>query len=157
MERPGAGPAVVLRRLGPGDESVLEVLARDDVDFDLDDSHRPHRPLPPDAARAHLSDPDVVHWVAWIGSEVVGFLFCLVLPMRKQPAREVLLYEIGVRSGWRRRGVGRQLITTMRDWMRAGAIDTAWVLAGNPEAERFYERCGFRPGMEPAAYLELHL
>jgi GNAT superfamily N-acetyltransferase len=157
MERPGAGPAVVIRRLGTGDESVLEVLARGDGDFDLEDSHGSRRPLPPDAARAHLSDPHVLHWAAWVGSGVVGFIFCLVLPMRKQPAREVLLYEIGVRSAWRRRGVGRQLITTMRDWMRAETIDTAWVLAGHPEAERFYEACGFHPGTEPAAYLELHL
>ena len=73
------------------------------------------------------------------------------------PAREVLLYEIGVRSAWRLRGVGRQLFTAMRDWMRAEAIDTAWVLAGHPGAERFYEACGFHPGAEPVAYLELHL
>ena len=157
MERPGAGPAVVIRRLGPGDESVLAGLARDDVDFDLDDSHGPRRPLSPDAARAHLSDPRVLHWAGWVDSEVVGFIFCLVLPMRKQPAREVLLYEIGVPSAWRLRGVGRQLFTAMRDWMRAEDIDTAWVLAGHPGAERFYEACGFHPGAEPVAYLELHL
>lgn len=157
MERPGAGPAVVIRRLGPGDESVLALLARDDGDFDLDDSHGPRPPLSPDAARAHLSDPRVLHWAAWVGREVVGFIFCLVLPMRKEPAREVLLYEIGVRSAWRLRGVGRLLITAMRDWMRAEAIDTAWVLASHPGAERFYEACGFRPGTEPATYLELHL
>ena len=157
MERPGAGPAVVIRRLGPGDESVLALLARDDGDFDLDDSNGPRSPLSPDAARTHLSDPRVLHWAAWVGSEVVGFIFCLVLPMRKEAAREVLLYEIGVRSAWRLRGVGRLLIAAMRDWMGAEAIDTAWVLAGHPGAERFYEACGFRPGVEPAAYLELHL
>jgi hypothetical protein len=33
----------------------------------------------------------------------------------------------------------------------------AWVLAGHPGAERFYEACGFRQGEEPATYLELHL
>jgi GNAT superfamily N-acetyltransferase len=148
---------VVIRRLGPGDESVVAVLAQDDVDFDLDDSHGPRRPLPPDAARAHLADPRVLHWAAWVGSEVVGFIFCLVLPMRKQPAREVLLYEIGVRSARRRRGVGRQLVSVMTDWMRAEGVVTAWVLADNPDAERFYEACGFGPGSGAATYLELIL
>ena len=157
MDASGAGPAVVVRRLGPGDESVLAQLAREDADFDLDAARGPRTPLASDAARAHLSDPHVLHWAAWAGSEIVGFVFCLLLPMRKVPAREVLLYEIGVRTAWRRRGVGRRLIAAMTDWMRAERIGTAWVLAGHPGAERFYEACGFAPGSEPAAYLELHL
>jgi len=157
MERPGAGPPVVVRRLGPQDASVLALLARDDPDFDMDDSHGSRTPLAAEAARAHLADPHVLHWAAWAGHEVVGLVFCLVLPMRKEPARELLLYEIGVRSAWRRRGVGRQLIAATTDWMRAEGIETAWVLAGHAGAERFYEACGFRPGSEPAAYLELHV
>lgn len=157
MERPGAGPAVVVRRLGPGDESVLTLLARDDADFDMDDSRGPRKPLGPEAARAHLTDPHVLHWVAWAGPEVVGFVFCLLLPMRKEPARELLLYEIGVRTAWRRCGVGRRLISAMTEWMRAEGIELAWVLAGHAGAERFYEACGFRPGEEPATYLELTL
>lgn len=157
MEGSGAGPAVIVRRLGPGDESVLTVLARDDADFDMDDARGPRVPLGAEAARSHLADPRVLHWTAWAGAEVVGFVFCLVLPMRKEPERELLLYEIGVREAWRRRGVGRKLIAAMTDWMRAEEIETAWVLAGHAGAERFYEACGFRPGSEPAAYLELHL
>jgi GNAT superfamily N-acetyltransferase len=157
MERPGAGPAVVVRRLGPGDESVLALLARDDADFDMDDGRGPRTPLGAEAARAHLTDPRVLHWAAWAGTEVVGFVFCLVLPMRKQPARELLLYEIGVREAWRRLGVGRRLVSAMTEWMRAERIEMAWVLAGHAGAERFYEACGFRQGEEPATYLELHL
>jgi len=57
MERPGAGPAIVVRRLGPGDESVLALLAREDADFDMEDSRGPRTPLGADAARAHLTDP----------------------------------------------------------------------------------------------------
>src|ERR1700756_3539636 len=145
MEGSGAGPAVVVRRLGPGDESVLAFLARDDADFDMDDDRGPRTPLGPEAGRSHLADPHVLHWAAWAGAELVGFVFCLVLPMRKHPARELLLYEIGVRAAWRRRGVGRQLIAAMTDWMRAAGIETTWVLAGHAGAARFYEACGFRP------------
>ena len=68
MERPGAGPAVVIRRLSPQDASVLALLARDDPDFDMDDSRGERTPLAAEAACAHLSDPHVLHWAAWAGS-----------------------------------------------------------------------------------------
>jgi len=148
---------VVVRRLGPGDESVLALLAHDDTDFDMDDSRGPRTPLAAEAARAHLTNPQVHHWAAWVGAVVVGFVFCLLLPMRKEPARELLLYEIGVRAAWRRCGVGRRLVSAMTEWMRAEGIEMAWVLAGHAGAERFYQACGFHPGEEPATYLELHL
>jgi GNAT superfamily N-acetyltransferase len=148
---------VAIRRLGPGDAHVLEVLARDDADFDLDGGRGARTPLTAAAAEAYLADPHVLHWTACAGGEVVGTLLCHVLPMRKEPARELLLYEIGVRSAWRRRGVGRRLLSTMVDWMGEHGLVTAWVLADNPEAERFYEACGFGPGSGPAVYFELRV
>ena len=151
------GPAVLIRQLGPADADVLALLAREDADFDLEGQGGGQTPLAPRGASAFLSDPQVLIWTAWAGQEVVGFVFCHLLPMRKEPARELLLYEIGVRSGWRRRGVGRRLIGAMVDWMRAEGLVTAWVLAGHPEAQRFYEACGFGPGPGAATYLELTL
>ncbi len=148
---------MVIRRLGPGDAHVLALLARDDADFDLDAGRGPRTPLSTGAAEAYLADPHVLHWTAWVGGAVVGSLFCHVLPMRKEPARELLLYEIGVRSTWRQRGVGRQLASAMTAWMRANGIVTAWVLADNPGAVQFYEACGFGPGSGPAVYLELRV
>jgi GNAT superfamily N-acetyltransferase len=157
MEGTGSGPAVVVRRLGPGDESVLALLAEEDPDFDLEGEGAREVPLGTPEASAFLSNPDLLTWAAFAGQEVVGFVFCHLLRMRKEPARELLLYEIGVRSRWRRQGVGRRLVAAMVDWMRAEGIVTAWVLAGHEGAERFYEACGFGPGPGPAAYLELHL
>jgi len=157
MKRAGTGPAVDIRQLGPGDEHVLTLLAEEDEDFDLEGQGGVEPPLAPGAASAFLSDPDLLTWVALAGQEVVGFVFCHVLRMRKEPARELLLYEIGVRSAWRRQGIGRRLIAAMVGWMRAEGIVTAWVLAGHAGAERFYEACGFAPGSGPAVYLELHL
>src|SRR5215813_11245882 len=105
MAGSGAGPAVVVRRLGPGDTSVLALLAREDADFDLDGRGGEEAPLDPRTASTFLANPDLLTWVAHAGEEVVGFVFCHVLRMRKEPARELLLYEIGVRSRWRRQGV----------------------------------------------------
>ena len=157
MVAKAVGPPVVIRRLGPPDASVLTLLAREDADFDLEGQGRTETPLAPRGASAFLSDPDLLTWAAFAGQEVVGFVFCHVLRMRKEPARELLLYEIGVRSGCRRQGVGRRLVAAMVDWMRAEGIVTAWVLAGHEDAERFYEACGFGRGAGPATYLELTL
>jgi GNAT superfamily N-acetyltransferase len=148
---------VVIRRLGPGDESVLALLAEHDADFDLEGQGAREVPLTLPQASAFLSDPDLLTWAAFAGPEVVGFVFCHLLRMRKEPARELLLYEIGVRSDWRRRSVGRRLVAAMVEWMRSEGIVTAWVLAGHEGAVRFYEACGFGPGTGPATYLELHL
>ena len=155
MGGPGAGLAVSIRRLGPGDGNVLALLAQDDARFDIEHRGGPRPALTPADAGAYLADPHVVHWTAWAGGSVVGFLLAHVLPMRREPARELLLYEIGVRSDWRRRGVGRQLVSAMTGWMRAEDVVTAWVLADNPGALRFYEACGFRRGTARAGYLEL--
>jgi GNAT superfamily N-acetyltransferase len=148
---------MVVRRLGPGDESVLALLAENDADFDLEGEGAREVPLAPPEASAFLANQDLLTWAAFAGQEVVGFVFCHVLRMRKEPARELLLYEIGVRNDWRRRGVGRRLVAAMVEWMRAEGIVTAWVLAGHEGAERFYEACGFGPGPGPATYFELHL
>ena len=143
MKWAGAGPAIDIRRLGPGDMHVLTLLAREDEDFDLEGQVGIETPLAPGAASAFLADPDLLTWVALAGQEVVGFVFCHVLRMRKEPARELLLYEIGVRAAHRRRGIGRALVDAMSSWMRAEDIDEVWVLADNPDAVAFYGACGF--------------
>lgn len=144
-----SGAGVTIRRLGPGDEAILTGLALDDSDFDLADRAHPHAPLAVDDARAYLADPHVLHWIAYDEHEVVGHLYCLVVPRRHGDARELLLYEIGVRSAHRRRGVGRALVATMDAWMRDAGVREVWVLADNPGATAFYRACGFTIGAPP--------
>ena len=139
-------------RLGPGDAGVLDVLAREDAFFELEDGGAPRTPLAPGDADAYLSDPAVLHWVAQADDRVVGSLVCHVLKMRKQPAREVLLFEIGVRAAWRRKGVGRTLVRAMTDWMAAEDVRVAWVLGDNRGAWQFYEACGFERRPTPRYY-----
>jgi GNAT superfamily N-acetyltransferase len=135
--------SVSIRRLGPGDEPMLELLAIDDADFDLDGRGAPLRPLDPVAARAYLANPAVLHWVAAEGDRVIGHLYCILLPLRSGPGRELLLYEIGVRSSRRRRGTGRALLAHIEGWMRANGIGEVWVLADNQIAVEFYRGCHF--------------
>jgi ribosomal protein S18 acetylase RimI-like enzyme len=139
-----------IRRLCPGDEAVLALLAAEDSDFDLEGRGGLSVPLAPIAAQRFLANAAVVFWTATESSEITGFLYCLHLPLRSGQGQELLLYEIGVRSAWRRRGVGRALLATMDNWMAANGIAEVWVCADNDIAVDFYRASGFRaPDPQP--------
>jgi GNAT superfamily N-acetyltransferase len=140
----------VIRRLGPGDEGVVAVLAADDADFDLEERSGPREPVAGADAAAYLRDPSVLHWVAEEDGVVVGHLLAYFERRRAGPPRQVLLYEIGVREAHRRRGVGRALVEAMRRWMIDEDVAEAWVPADSGEAEAFYAACGFvRDDVQP--------
>jgi ribosomal protein S18 acetylase RimI-like enzyme len=132
-----------IKRLGPGDEPILDRLAKEDADFDLDGRGAARRPLDAAAARRYLANPAVFHWVAIEGEEIVGFLYCILLPLRSNEGRELFLYEIGVRKSRRRHGIGRALLCQMEEWMRENGIRDVWVCADNHVAADFYRGCGF--------------
>ena len=140
--------AVAIRRLGPGDEALLALIAAEAPDFDLAGRTQPERPLAAEDADAYLSDPNVLHWVAEERGRVVGELLCHLLRLPSGAGRELLLYSIGVRGGERRRGVGTALVAELRRWAAAHAVPDVWVLADNPGAEAFYRACGFVRGGE---------
>ena len=98
----------------------------------------------------------MLHWVAEDDGALVGELLCHVLRLPSRSGRELLLYSIGVRTAYRRRGVGTALVREMLGWARAEGIEEVWVVADNPGAERFYAACGFAPGEEgeQAVYLQ---
>jgi N-acetylglutamate synthase-like GNAT family acetyltransferase len=137
-----------IRRLGPGDESVLALLAENAPDFDLAGRTSPERPLSSGNATAYLADPGVLHWIAEDEGRVVGELLCHLLRLPTGPGPELLLYSIGVRTDDRRRGVGSALVREMLQWMKGAGVREVWVLADNSGAEDFYAACGFRRGDE---------
>ena len=147
--------AAAVRRLVPGDESILEGLAVHDADFDLEGRSSGLAPLSRTAARDYLGNPAVLFWAAMEEATPIGFLECLVLPLRAEPGREILLYEIGVHHAWRRKGIGRALLDEMRTWMQANHVNEAWVLADNATAVEFYKACGFTTQDEMSIYMVL--
>jgi aminoglycoside 3-N-acetyltransferase I len=132
-----------VRQLAPGDEALLAQLARDDAAFDLADRGEPRLPLDDRDAAAYLADPAVLHWAALDDGLALGHLLCHVERRRSGDARELLLYEIGVRESHRRRGIGTALVDAMTRWMGDHGVREVWVLADNDEAVAFYEACGF--------------
>jgi len=142
-----------VRRLGPGDEPVLALLGREDADFDLEGRGGPLNVPSPAASRAFLADPNVLFWIAERGATIVGLLYCNQVRTRDHERPELLLYEIGVRTAFRRQQVGRILLDAMHDWMRAQAVETCWVLGDNPGAVAFYQACGFGLEVPAPTYL----
>jgi GNAT superfamily N-acetyltransferase len=136
---------VTIRRLGPGDEPVLRLLAAEAPDFDLP-GREPQPPLSAEDAAGYLSSTWVLHWVAEEDGSVLGDIVCHVIPLPHR-GPELLLYSIGVRAAHRRRGIGRALVAEMFRWAAANRMREVWVLA-DPEAEAFYEACGFQRGAD---------
>lgn len=134
----------LVRRLIPGDEATLAACTRSDARFELEqDSAVPSVPLEGDAAAAFLADPSVLFWQAESDGRPIGMLLCYV--QRRRAAgdwAELALYEIGVDSDWRMRGVGRALLSAMLQWMDANGVHEVWVPAA-PTAVGFYIACGF--------------
>src|SRR5262252_5004825 len=145
-------PKILVRRLGPGDEAVLTRLAVEDADFDLDGRGGDRAALDAGAARRYLADPAVLFWIA-TNDDVVGFLSCVVVPLRSGDGRELLLYEIGVRQSRRRSGIGRALLNHMEEWMRTNHVPEVWVCADNPIAVGFYRGCGFKAPVDQPVYM----
>ena len=103
-----------VKLLGPDECADAGASSRcNDPDFDLEGRGEALEPLSPQAARRFLADPAVLFWVAREDGHVAGFLYCLLVPLRSSDEQELLLYEIGVRAEWRRRGVGRLLLDHM--------------------------------------------
>lgn len=146
-----------IRRLGPGDEAVVEQLAADEPDFDVPGRSEPTEPVSRADAAAYLADPAVLHWIAEDDDVVVGDLLCYIERRSTRTPRQLLLYEIGVRQRYRRKGVGTKLLATMRKWMEDESVDEVWVLADNPEAEKFYASFGFARDEEQSVQMTLSL
>jgi GNAT superfamily N-acetyltransferase len=149
--------SIRVRRLGPGDEAVLEQLAADEPDFDVPGRSQPAEPVSRADVAAYLADPTVLHWVAEDDDYVVGDLLCYVERRSTARPRDLLLYEIGVRDRYRRQGIGTRLLEVMRKWMDDESVKDVWVLADNPEAEKFYASFGFARDEEQPVQMSLSL
>jgi GNAT superfamily N-acetyltransferase len=65
---------------------------------------------------------------------------------RRRPPDDCLVFSMWVAPAARRAGVGRALIDTAGNWARSwgGRRIVLWVTGMNQEAQRFYERIGFK-------------
>lgn len=101
-----------------------------------------------------LRDPTTVALVIVDDSEVVGWVW----GMRQRHVSgytQLQLYEIEVAEPWRRKGVGRRLMTALLDLARREGHAKMWLFtsADNVPAKALYEAMGGGPSMhEDAGY-----
>lgn len=152
---------VSVRRLGPGDEWVLDRLALESQRYEeADDAAQKAAendvPLLPADAAAFLADNHTHAFAAFHADhEPVGFVVANELLHRHTFTRMLLVYEIGVRDDHRRRGVGRALLEAVRELAIERGIPEGFVLTNesNAPAMAFYAATGgSRPRLDIAEW-----
>ncbi len=107
---------VYIKRIGPGDESLFEQIAKGVFD----------EPVDPDRLKAYLAQPAHFMVLAINEGEVVGQCAAVI---HRHPDKVTELYvdEVGVGSDFRRRGTARQMLDNMLDWGRSLGCEEAWL------------------------------
>ena len=104
-------------------------------------------PLGDGYLRSLLSRLDFWALAAFVDGDVVGGLTAHSLPMTRTESSEVLIYDIAVRSDQQGKGIGRQLISTLREAANAAGIADIFVPVDHDDLEalEFYRALGGEP------------
>lgn len=75
---------------------------------------------------------------------IVGGITAHALPMTRVAATELFIYDVAVRADRQRAGVGRALVTALRDLAEAAGIEVSFVPADDEDthAIEFYRALG---------------
>jgi [ribosomal protein S18]-alanine N-acetyltransferase len=120
---------MIVRRLRPGDEAVVERLATQG---------------PPARAAELLADDRTLFLVAFEQEEPVGFVLAYELIRRHGEPSRLFVYEVDVEPGHRRHGIGGALMRELGRSARERAIARGWVLTDrtNEAAMALYASAG---------------
>lgn len=121
--------AITVRRLGEGDGSILSRVDPDVFDH----------PVQSKLAAEFLADPRHHIVVALDADLVVGMATGVHYVHPDKPA-ELFINEVGVASGYRRRGIAAALVRALLEHGRGLGCHEAWVLTepGNAAARQLY-------------------
>ena len=121
-----------IRRLGPGDEEALEKVG---PQFD--------KPVQAAAGTRFLNSEGHHILVAYEGETVAGFVTGVEMT-HPDKGTEMFLYELGVAEAYRRRGIGRSLVSRLAEIARSSGCYGMWVLTSedNFAAMATYRRAG---------------
>jgi ribosomal protein S18 acetylase RimI-like enzyme len=107
---------VDILRIGPGDAGVLDRVAEDVFDEDID----------PARVAAYLAEPNHLMVLALAGGEVVGQARGVVHRHPDLPT-ELYIDNLGVTPGRRREGIATRLLDELVAWGREKGCEEAWV------------------------------
>lgn len=91
-----------------------------------------------------LARPDFWAFAAVDGDDVLGGITAHTLLMTRNESREVFIYDLAVVPDRQRQGVGRRLVSALRDAAAAEGIEVAFVPADNEDTHAldFYRAIG---------------
>jgi ribosomal protein S18 acetylase RimI-like enzyme len=91
----------------------------------------------------HLADNTAVVYGAFDDEELVAFIWAYVHPFREET--RMYVSEIRVKEEYRKQGIGSQLLRQVEDKAKEIGLHTIYLHAeaGNMDARRFYESCGY--------------
>jgi aminoglycoside 3-N-acetyltransferase I len=94
-----------------------------------------------------LSRNDFCALAALEDGKPIGGLTAFILPLTRSELAELFIYDIAVQRAHRRRGIGRQLVDTIRGLAADAGIATTWVPAEDNDAGalEFYRAIGGAP------------
>jgi ribosomal protein S18 acetylase RimI-like enzyme len=141
-------PSVTIRILGRDDAPVLDHVAADVFDHDVD----PHR------TAEFVADPRHHLAVALDGPTVVGFASGVHYVHPDKPP-ELFVNEVGVAPTHQGQGIGRQLVEALLARGRKLGCHEAWVLTEytNAAARRRYASAGGTEAPEPTLMVTFRL
>jgi ribosomal protein S18 acetylase RimI-like enzyme len=117
-----------VRRLGPGDETILAHLAKHNDRFGSLEERVSLDPLPEDEAVAFLRDDRTATFVAFAGDEPVGFVYACEMYRRHTALRHLCIYEVGVSDRHRKQGIGPALLDAVGDHARAQGLERGFTI-----------------------------
>jgi aminoglycoside 3-N-acetyltransferase I len=84
---------------------------------------------------------------AFVNAAIIGGVTAYTLPMTKQESSEIFIYDVAVLSAYRRKGVGRRLLTELQNQASEAGIHELFVAADNDDehALDFYRHLGGNP------------
>ncbi len=134
---------IAIRRLGPSDvtagRDLFQIMAAvfEEHGGTLSEAY----------AAALLARDDFWAIEAVVDGEVAGGLTGYTLPLTREETLEVLIYDIAVQPRFQRRGIGRELVATLRRLAAQAGLGAVWVLADNEDAHAldFYRALGASP------------
>lgn len=109
-------------------------------------SHLFDAPARPEATARFLAEPGHHLLIAYDAARTVGFVSGVEVT-HPDKGTEMFLYELHVEEAWRRRGIGRALVTQMASVAQTVGCYGMWVVTDedNDAARATYEGAGARP------------
>jgi aminoglycoside 3-N-acetyltransferase I len=131
---------MLTKRLTLGDQELAKVLFATMAEIFAEKSEQ----LSANYLDRLLSREDFWAIAAFAGNDIVGGLTAHTLPMTTLEASEIFIYDLAVREDHRRRGVGRLLVSTLREAAARAGIQEVFVFVDNDDTHAldFYRALG---------------